>query len=323
MTDHDGLYHQLYEHPAMMADLMQQFVTEPWVQDLDLARMEPVKTKFQVPGLPKRTSDIIWRIPTKSGSDVYLLVLLELQSKSDRWMVLRVIVYMCLLWLQLLHEKRIPAQGPLPPLFPMVLHNGDTPWLTPVCLQALIDLPDGSPLWKYQPNGRFFLIDECRFLTEDLKRRNSMSALVFRVEQCHSPEDLPMLAEAVIAWLEHHPEFAELRQVLASMLLNAMNVLSSDNSLPTGNPIDLLKVPSMLQTRMETWRDVKQKEWRQEGGAAILLQILQRRFPDLPTWVATKVLASDLDRLRAWTDLAMDAHSLQDVFGNEASGGTT
>ncbi|MEO5372615.1 MAG: hypothetical protein H7833_21315, partial [Magnetococcus sp. DMHC-1] len=61
-----------------------------------------------------------------------------------------------------------------------------------------------------------------------------------------------MLAEAIIVWLGHHPEFAELRQVLAAMLMNAMNILSGESSLPTSSPIDLLKVPTMLQTRMET-----------------------------------------------------------------------
>ncbi|MEO5328196.1 MAG: Rpn family recombination-promoting nuclease/putative transposase, partial [Magnetococcus sp. THC-1_WYH] len=138
MTDHDGLYHQLYSHPQMMADLVRQFVSEPWVADLDLDRMEPVKSKFHVPGLPKRESDVIWRIPLRSGADVYLLFMLEFQSEPDRWMILRVLVYMCLLWLQLIHEKKIPSSGPLPPLFPVVLHNGDSPWLTPVRVKDLI-----------------------------------------------------------------------------------------------------------------------------------------------------------------------------------------
>ncbi|MBF0142050.1 MAG: Rpn family recombination-promoting nuclease/putative transposase [Magnetococcales bacterium] len=72
MSDHDGLYHQLYAHPAMMADLLREFVAEPWVADFDLDRMEPVKTKFHIPGLPKRTGDIIWRASTRAGSDIYL-----------------------------------------------------------------------------------------------------------------------------------------------------------------------------------------------------------------------------------------------------------
>ncbi|MBF0144443.1 MAG: Rpn family recombination-promoting nuclease/putative transposase [Magnetococcales bacterium] len=82
MIDHDGLYHQLYAHPAMMADLLREFVSEAWIEDFELHRLEPVKTKFQLPGLPKRTSDIIWRVPTRSGSEVYLLVLLEFQSAA-------------------------------------------------------------------------------------------------------------------------------------------------------------------------------------------------------------------------------------------------
>ncbi|MBF0136407.1 MAG: Rpn family recombination-promoting nuclease/putative transposase [Magnetococcales bacterium] len=338
MTDHDGIYHELYSNPHMMADLLRQFVTEPWIQNLDLAKMEPVKTKFHVPGLPKRTSDVIWRIPARSESDVYLLVLLEFQSKSDQWMVLRVVVYMCLLWLQLLHEKRIPAQGPLPPLFPVVLYNGDTPWLTPVSLRDLIGLPNDSPLWKYQPDAKFFLIDENRFPIEDLQQRDSLSALVFLVEQCRSPDDLPTLTETIIKWLEFHPEFAELRQSLATMILNAMNVLSGDTSLSTDHPIDLLKVPTMLQTRMEAWRDAKLKEYtqfgwmdgvqigelrglhegekkgRQKERASALLRILNRRFPNLPAWVEPKILAADLQTLDVWMDRALDTDSLQCVF---------
>ncbi|MBF0134795.1 MAG: DUF4351 domain-containing protein [Magnetococcus sp. DMHC-1] len=56
---------------------------------------------------------------------------------------------------------------------------------------------------------------------------------------------------------------------------------------------------------------------RQEERCDVLLQILHRRFPDLPAWVRQKVLASDLDALRVLTDRAIDACSLQDVFGIE------
>ncbi|MBF0137574.1 MAG: DUF4351 domain-containing protein [Magnetococcus sp. DMHC-1] len=52
----------------------------------------------------------------------------------------------------------------------------------------------------------------------------------------------------------------------------------------------------------------------QEGEAAILLRILRRRFPDLPAWVESKVLAANLDTLDVWIDRAIDAHLLDDVF---------
>jgi len=154
----------------MVADLMRQFVNEPWVADLDFSRMERVNAKFTVRGLPKRRGDVIWQIPTRSGSFLYLLTLLEFQSKTDRMMIVRIIVYICLLWLQLAHEKRISKDGHLPPVFPVVIYNGDPPWLKPVCLRDLIGLPEGSPLWNFQPSGRFFLIDEGRYSPEELKQ---------------------------------------------------------------------------------------------------------------------------------------------------------
>ncbi|MEO5371577.1 MAG: DUF4351 domain-containing protein [Magnetococcus sp. DMHC-1] len=77
--------------------------------------------------------------------------------------------------------------------------------------------------------------------------------------------------------------------------------------------------------------ELKLQEGRQEGiqigerkgEATTLLRILRHRFSDLPTWVESKVLAASLDTLDAWIDRAIDAHSLQDIFGDKTTGGTT
>ncbi|MEO5368632.1 MAG: DUF4351 domain-containing protein [Magnetococcus sp. DMHC-1] len=61
---------------------------------------------------------------------------------------------------------------------------------------------------------------------------------------------------------------------------------------------------------------------RQEGEASTLLRILRRRFSDLPAWVESRVHAANLDTLDAWVDRAIDARSLQDVFGDETTGRT-
>ncbi|MBF0125534.1 MAG: Rpn family recombination-promoting nuclease/putative transposase, partial [Magnetococcales bacterium] len=309
-TDHDGIYHQLYQHPLMLEDLVRQFVTEPWVADLDFSRMEPVKTKYQVPEMPKRESDMVWRIPLRSGGAIYLLLLLEFQSKVERWMVLRIIIYLCLLWLELLYEKQIPAGGPLPPVFPAVLYNGDTPWLMPIRLRELIGLPDDSPLWPFQPDGQFFLIDEGRYKKDDLDQRDSLSALVFKIEQCQDPEDLPALIDEVVAWFDRYPEFEELKTVLAHMFQNAIAAMTGDKVDDAKASLGLLEAKSMLQTNMERWRNEKQREWsrdgeikgERQGGANFLLRLLRRRFPTLPSWVEQKVLDANLDALAEWTD---------------------
>jgi hypothetical protein len=90
VPDHDALYHRLFSHPGMVAQLLREFVDEPWVDELELAGMERISAKFHASGGERRDSDVIWRIPRRDGGDAYLLLLLEFQSRSDHWMALRV-----------------------------------------------------------------------------------------------------------------------------------------------------------------------------------------------------------------------------------------
>lgn len=241
MPNHDATYHQLYSHPPMVADLVRQFVNEPWVEDLDFTQMERVNAKFTVQNLPKRRGDIIWKIPTKSGTFIYLLMLLEFQSKTDRLMILRTIIYSCLLWLQLVHEKKISSDGLLPPVFPVVVYNGDPPWLTPVDLHDLIGLPENSSLWNFQPSGRFYLVDESQYPHEDLQQKDSLSALIFRLEQCHNPEVLPELATELVTWISQRQEFKELEGIVADMLWYAMANLSGEKPTTPEFPHNLME----------------------------------------------------------------------------------
>ncbi len=113
MLNHDSLYHRLFDHPGMVAQLLREFVAEPWLDDLDLDGMERLNAKFHADTGERREGDIIWRIPLRDGGDAYLMLLLEFQSKPDRWMALRALVYAGLLWQHLVKEKSLPPGGKL------------------------------------------------------------------------------------------------------------------------------------------------------------------------------------------------------------------
>jgi len=57
----------------------------------------------------------------------------------------------------------------------------------------------------------------------------------------------------------------------------------------------------------------------QEERSGILLRILRRHFSNLPAGVESKVIAANLDTLDAWIDRAIDARSLNDVFGDQGT----
>jgi len=255
--DHDGHYHRFFSDPAVVAQLLREFVASPWLDGLDLDRLERLNTKFHADTGEWREGDLVWRIPRREGGDAYVMLVLEFQSKPDPWMALRMLVYTGLLWQQLVREQLLMPDGRLPPILPVVLYNGDPRWRAPVELGELIGLPDASPMWQWQPNLRYHLIDEGAFSPGDLEGRGGLPALLFRLENSSAPDQLVGLADAVLAWFSRHPGFQEARAVFVELLGAAMAPLGAGVQVPE----ELLEVRNMLATRAEQWK----QQWLLEG----------------------------------------------------------
>jgi|SRR5208283_3703523 len=326
MADHDSVYHKIFGHPGMVSQLLRDFLAEPWLDDLDLDRMERLNAKFHAETGERREGDMIWRIPRHGGGDTYLMLLLEFQSTPDRWMALRALVYVGLLWQHLVREKQLPPDGMLPPVLPVVVYNGDPRWAMPLALRELVGLPENTPLWRYQPDVRYHVVDEGAFNDDDLAARDTLAALLFRLEASPDPDRVVALADAVLAWFGRHPGFDGLRPLFAELLGGLMGPLAPGVRVPE----ELLEVRNMLATRAEDWK----RQWLQEGRAegltegraeglteglvkgeaALLLRQLERRFGALPTEVRARVAAADTAALEAWGLRVLDAGSLEDVL---------
>jgi len=322
MADHDSVYHKIFGHPGMVSQLLRDFLAEPWLDDLDLDRMERLNAKFHAETGERREGDMIWRIPRHGGGDTYLMLLLEFQSTPDRWMALRALVYVGLLWQHLVREKQLPPDIRLPPVLPVVVYNGDPLWAMPLALRELVGLPEDTPLWRYQPQMRYHLVDEGAFSEDDLAARDTLAALLFRLEASPDPDRVVALADAVLAWFGRHPGFDGLRPLFAELLGGLMGPLAPGVRVPE----ELLEVRNMLATRAEDWK----RQWLQEGlekgraeglteglmkgEAALLLRQLERRFGALPTEVRARVAAADTAALEAWGLRVLDAGSLEDVL---------
>jgi hypothetical protein len=318
MAGHDSVYHKIFGDPGMVAQLLREFLAEPWLDDLDLDRMERLNAKFHSETGERREGDMIWRIPRHGGGDTYLMLLLEFQSTPDRWMALRALVYVGLLWQHLVREKHLPPDGKLPPVLPVVLYNGDPRWAMPLALRELVGLPEDTPLWRYQPDMRYHLVDEGAFSDDDLAARDTLAALLFRLEASPDPDRVVALADAVLVWFGRHPGFDGLRPLFAELLGGLMGPLAPGVRVPE----ELLEVRNMLATRAEDWKRQWQQEGRAagrvegrvEGEAALLLRQLERRFGSLPAGVRVRVASADAAALETWGLRVLDAGSLDDVL---------
>ena len=313
---HDSGYHLLFSHPELVEDLFKSFVTEPWVAQLDFTTLQRVNAKLHAEGLERRDGDLIYRVLYRDGSEVYLYLLLEFQSNPDPWMAVRVLVYVGLLYQHLIRENRI-THGKLPPVFPLVLYNGDARWNALQEVKELIALPGNTPLWPYQPSIRYYLVDESRYPEG---KPGSLVGVLFQIENCRTLDELrPLVNTLAHQWKELIPP--SLRRAFISWI---SRVVAPDKGIDV-NQIDvenLSEVQVMLATRIKQWeQEIRIEEFSKgiekgvrTGEAAILRRLLHLRFGPLPAWVDDKIGQAQRAQLEQWSERVLDAATLDAVF---------
>jgi hypothetical protein len=154
MPDSDLLYHRFFSDPYMVEGLVWEFAPREVAAGLDFRTLQRVNAKFHLGrrSARRREGDVIWRLPMREGSGVYLYVLIEFQSKSDHWMAVRTEVYQGLLWQQVIVEQRLRTGARVPPLLLLVLYNGERRWKAATEAKDLIELSSDSSLWPCSPS---------------------------------------------------------------------------------------------------------------------------------------------------------------------------
>ena len=102
--------------------------------------------------------DIVWII--KVGGDwdcLYLLI--EFQIRVDKRMALRMMVYIGLLYQDLIKRGDVLADGLLTPTLPIVLYNASQRWTSITDVANLIPVVPGL-VEQFKPRLKYLLIDE-------------------------------------------------------------------------------------------------------------------------------------------------------------------
>ena len=114
--------------------------------------------------------------------DIYLLI--EFQSTVDRYMALRVLQYICKFYLDLVEMHKYKF---LPPVFPVVLYNGDEKWTAPLEFSDLIE-GEGKGLETYIPRFRYYKIAENEFPKKVLFKLNNLVSALFYIGNSSAEE---------------------------------------------------------------------------------------------------------------------------------------
>jgi predicted transposase/invertase (TIGR01784 family) len=317
VADHDNGYKRLFSHPEMVADLLRGFIREEWVGDLDFSTLERVSGTYVSPKLQGRESDIVWRVRWERDRWLYIYLLIEFQSTVDPWMALRVMVYLGLLYQDLVQQHQLTESGKLPPVLPLVLYNGHAPWGAVREVADLIDTVPGD-LEQYRPRLRHCLLDEMRLADSELESLRNLVAALFRLEKSQGPEDIQRVLAALVEWLRE-PDLAELRRSFTAWVLGVLLPARVPGAL-IPQVADLQEVRSMLAESVmdwtQQWKQEGLEEGRQEGRQegrremlagirGVLCRQLEERFGPLPEELLRQLEA--IDSVESLSELLVQA----------------
>ena len=247
---------------------------------------------------------MVWRIRT--GEDwLYLYILIEFQSTVDPFMAVRMLVYVGLLYQDLIRREEVKPGRPLPPVLPIVLYNGDPAWTAPVDLATLLPKVPGL-VADYLPRLKYLLIDENDYPEEELAAMRNLVAAVIRFEHPAEDRDLLRLIDLLNDWLAGQPE---LKRIFA-LWIRALLRRRSKNTLIIPEIRGLEELKMTLAEKFDQWAQV----YKQEGETLILQRLLTRRFGPLPPEVLGRIASASEEDINQWVDRILDAACLEDVF---------
>ena len=277
MGVHDSSYKLLFSYPHLVECLIRGFVPGPWLDQLDFESLETVSEAHPRENLGVRYDDVIWRLRWRSsGAWVYVYLMLELQSRDDPFMAVRLLDYDGGLYRQLQRTLDLKSGDLLPIVLPVVLHTGQSPW---TAKREVFDLITPAPpeVEPYLPHLRYLLLDAHAYAADQLQAmRNPVACnLWLEASEVFLTEPIEVLHE-ILDPREH----ADLRRAYTLWL--TQDFLPSRIRDANLEPVDDLKevIVMMHENAIDwtlPWQEQGRREGRQEGEAALLLRLLARQ----------------------------------------------
>lgn len=277
---HDSGYKKLFSNRTIFQQLIETFIAETWVKELDFSRCETLDKSFITDHYKETESDLIYKIRFRRKT-IYIYVLLEFQSKVDRFMVLRVLYYILSFYMDYTaNYKRIKK---LPAIFPIVLYNGKHKWSAPTKISDLIETEPS--LGAYAIDFQYLLLNEKAYSKEQLLTIRNIVSTLFLAEGHY---DIALLEQELLNLYDQEAD-----KQAVSLFLNWFRQLALYGSV---SPEDYEKLDTIYRTKEEvrtmlvaTLQEERQKiyekgktvgltEGRIETQQQTIGQLLQFRF---------------------------------------------
>jgi len=337
---HDRGYKRLFSHPRLFRQLLESFVQEHWVKELDFEQCEKINKSFISEHYKATESDLLYKVK-RHDQAVYVYILLEFQSTVTWFMAVRFLHYICSFWLDYAENQK--KKKKLPAVFPLLLYNGDEKWTATTDLAELLEQPE---LFKsYTPAFRYGLIAEQDYQPQHLLKINNLVSTLFLAETHY---DLELLQTQLLKLFDNEADkqgislllnwFKQLvvhgrreavdyealehiytQKTEAKQMLETAIAQQREQFLAQGRAQGRAegRVEGRAEGRVEGRAEGRiegETLGRAKGQADLLIALLEKRFGVLTPQQQEIIYQLDEKRLFALTEKLWQAQSLADIF---------
>ena len=276
---HDQSFKLLFSLPLAVERMIHRFINSDLADELDFERMENLATERTTPGLIRSQADLLWKIHFR-GSARYLLLLIEFQSETYRYMSVRILYYIAIAYHSLVAAKarrrKLAPGGLLPPTLAVTIYNGRASWAAPDDVLDLIE-PVRGWLASRQARLRHEVLD-LRALAAQGATEGNVVSWVASMELDSSAANISRVVQEVLD-VYPGPEHARLREAFREWILGAAESWGIDEGVL--ERVRSLKEAGMIYAGVEELKERAHREGLGQGraeGRAIVCRQARLKF---------------------------------------------
>jgi len=279
----DRGYRRLFKNKGIFRQLLETFVFQDWVKELDFSTWETLDKSFIAEDYKESISDIIHKIKLRQ-SDLFIVILTEFKSTVERFTSLDMAHYVASFYKDYVESNKNVRM--LPPVFPILLYNGHAEWTAPT---RLSDLIEGSGyLGKYSLNFEYYKIAINEYPKDYLLKIKNVVSLLFLAEAYYDGE---VLERELLELFEREKDKGPI-----SLLLNWFIQLRQHGKIPEKDVEKFERiyeskeeVRAMLIEALEKERKELSEKIRAELAPKIRAEVSQKITAEVSQKVAAEV----------------------------------
>ena len=308
---HDKYFQRVFSNEQDAASLLRTCVPRPLADTLNWSTLTLLRGRFVADDWRRNETDMLYSVEREgTETPVLVYVLLEHQSRPDRWLRLRLLGYCVQVWQQ--WQRKHDDEEWLPLLVPLVFYQGAQRWEYEREFAELIT--DAAPSWRWVPRFEHLLIDQTELGAESVT--GAVAARVLQIAMMatfrEAPQELLESVTRLIGELYRAKGFEEVTKhveyVLATQPEAHRNLFSE--ALRRNVPGRGGEVMNYVEEMIERGRREGRREGRRDGELKGQVRAIEgfvaRDVPWSTIEAATGIDEATFRRLRQRIDDADD-----------------